>query len=186
LVSTNNITLEQYWAEYALGKNDLMTMLYSQYKLPLLMVAYKYLRCEKSSEDIVADTFEKLIVMSTKDRQQLIETLKINPIAYLSIIVKNKSLDALRKTKNRYRILDSVKQLVTTEVDNEAYVKFLDEGLELMLAKLEPREKEIIQLHINGFSNDEISEKLNLKYNTVKNNIYEAKLKLRCIWKCAM
>ncbi len=103
-------------------------MLYSQYKLPLLMVAYKYLRCEKSSEDIVADTFEKLIVMSTKDRQQLIETLKINPIAYLSIIVKNKSLDALRKTKNRYRILDSVKQLVTTEVDNEAYVKFLDEG----------------------------------------------------------
>ncbi len=57
---------------------------------------------------------------------------------------------------------------------------------ELMLAKLEPREKEIIQLHINGFSNDEISDKLNLKYNTVKNNIYEAKLKLRCIWKCAM
>ena len=169
-----------------MGKNDLMTMLYNQYKIPLLMVAYKYLRCEKSSEDIVADTFEKLIAMSPKERLHLIETLKTNPIAYLSIIVKNKSLDALKKTKNRYRILNSVKLFDTTLVDNEAYIKFLKEGLELMLGQLEPREKEIIQLHITGFSNNEIAEKLNLKYNTVKNNIYEAKLKLRSIWKYAM
>jgi DNA-directed RNA polymerase specialized sigma24 family protein len=99
-------------------------MLYNQYKIPLLMVAYKYLRCEKSHEDIVADTFEKLIIMSPKDRLHLIETLKINPIAYLSIIVKNKSLDALKKTKNRYRISNSVKLFDTTLVDNEAYIIF--------------------------------------------------------------
>jgi DNA-directed RNA polymerase specialized sigma24 family protein len=40
----------------------------------------------------------------------------------------------------------------------------------------------VIELHIEGYRNEEIADRLNLSYNTVKNNIYEARQKLKNIW----
>lgn len=184
MVNSDHITI--HWLTYASGENTSISVLYVFYKKPLLLLAYKYLRNEKASEDIVADTFEKLLSLNEKERKQLVDSLKTNPMSYLSIIVKNKCLDYLKKEKNRYRLLENFKRMIPIESLNDAYIKFTREGLAIMLDYLEPREREIIELHINGFTNDEIAQKLNLKYNTVKNNIYEAKLKLKCLWKSMM
>lgn len=174
------------WLAYALGENEPLSALFDYYKKPLLLIAYRYVRCKKVSEDIVADTFEKLISLNQTERKNLVDTLQENPMAFLHIVVKNKCLDYLKKTKNRYRLIENAKRIIPIESWNDAYIKFTQDGLKVMLDYLEPREKEVIELHLNGFTNDEIAAKLNLKYNTVKNNIYEAKLKLKRIWKSMM
>jgi hypothetical protein len=50
------------------------------------------------------------------------------------------------------------------------------------LKHLSPKEAEVFKLHLDGFSNDEIKEKLGVSYATVKNQLYDAKKKLRKIW----
>ena len=55
-----------------------------------------------------------------------------------------------------------------------------------MLNSLQPREKEILKLHLEGYSNDEIAKYLGISYNSVKNNIYEAKKKLKELWSIFM
>ena len=67
--------------------------------------------------------------------------------------------------------------------ENESLKKFSEDGIKLLLHNLQPREQEILQLHINGYTNEEIAKHLKITYNTVKNNIYESKLKIRKLWK---
>jgi DNA-directed RNA polymerase specialized sigma24 family protein len=41
-------------------------------------------------------------------------------------------------------------------------------------------------MHIEGYRNEEIAETLRITYNTVKNNIYEGRQRLRRIWRIFM
>jgi RNA polymerase sigma-70 factor (ECF subfamily) len=181
--SLNEVSL---WERYAAGNNTALTTLYIRYQKHLLLVAYKYLRCEANAEDIVADLFEKLLAMNTAERKTITAVLMHNPVAYLTVAIKNKSIDYLKIKQNRENIIIHIRYWFNQHEKNIAFQQFAHDALELMLAQLEPREREIMHLHIAGYGNEEIATQLNLSYHTVKNNIYEARLKLKRIWKTIM
>jgi RNA polymerase sigma-70 factor (ECF subfamily) len=174
------------WEQYAIGSNSALNTLYIQYHKHLLLVAYKYLRSKENAEDVVADLFEKLLAMNTDERKTITTVLIHNPIAYLTVAIKNKSIDYLKIKQNRENIILHIRYWITQDEKNLAFQQFAHDALELMLTRLEPREREIMQLHLHGYRNEEIANKLNLSYNNVKNNIYEARVKLKRIWKTIM
>jgi RNA polymerase sigma factor (sigma-70 family) len=51
---------------------------------------------------------------------------------------------------------------------------------------LSNREKEILQLHLQGFKNDEIATQLNISYNTVRNTLHSAKQRVKKLWQLFM
>ena len=171
---------------YIQGDNQAVAELYTRLKDRLLLLAYNYCRNKEMSQDMVQDLFEKMMSLPVKKRNDYFGRLDTNIEAYLSVAIKNKCLDAKKINNNREKILYSVRYLFNPTIKNSSLEKFCHDGLKVMLGKLQPREKEIIQLHLDGYSNDEIADRLNLTYNTVKNNIYESKKKLKNLWELFM
>jgi len=174
--------MDQLLQEYINGNNLTIAQLYNQIKSRLFSIAYNYCHDKEISQDTVHDLFEKLISLSIEKRIEYFGRPGTNFEAYLIVIIKNKCLDAKKIANKREKILAEKRYLFNYEANNGFYEKFLLDGMRAMLNSLQPRERQVIQLHLEGFSNDEIASSLNITYNTVKNNIYESKKKLRFLW----
>ena len=172
--------------EYIEGNNYAVAELYSRFKNRLLLLAYNYCRDKEMSRDIVQDVFEKLLLLPIEKRKDYFGKIDSNIEAYLSVIVKNKCIDSRRVTNNRGKVLSDIRYPFDTSEKNASLERFCLDGLKEMLSNLQPREQQIIQLHIDGYKNEEIADHLNITYNTVKNNIYEAKKKLKNLWNLFM
>lgn len=151
------------------------TDLFKKHASELLMIAYFYLKDMDAAKDAVADCFEKLLKNEfVLDRSE--EQVK----AWLIVVVKNHCQDIVRTKRNRLRLLSLIKFEFLSE--NNWYKKAEKESLERAMNHLTPKEAEVFKLHLDGYSNDEIKDKLNVSYATVKNQLYDAKKKLRKIW----
>ena len=183
-VNTQHSTAERKeWQAYLEGDNMALSSQYSRYRPSLLLIAYNYLRNTTAAQDVVHDVFERLLSSPKNERKHLFAALTSNPGGFLHVVVRNKCLDEMKVLKNREKIVGLIRHTFKLHEENTAYDRFEKDYFNTMLSNLEPREKEIIELHLSGFGNDEISTKLNISYNSVKNNIYEAKKKLRKVWK---
>lgn len=171
------------WNNYVNGQNDNISLLYKEYYLHLILVAYKYVRCNEASKDIVSEVFNKLLMLNKEERAKAAPVLKANSIGFLTIMVKNKCIDYIRQKKNRSSLLEEEWYSKNYFSYNEAENKFAIEVITMTMEKLPPREKEILAKHFEGFKNDEIANELGISYNSVKNNIYEAKIKIKRILK---
>ena len=171
---------------YINGDNQAVAEIYGHIKDQLLLIAYNYCRDSFLSRDIVHDIFEKMILLPNDKRSSYFGNVQSNFIGYLSIFIKNKCIDRKKISTNRERIVQSIRHTIKTESHNDSLEKFLYDALKEMLNNLQPKEKEILSLHLEGYTNEEISIQLNISYNTVKNNIYEAKKKLKEMWNIFM
>lgn len=171
---------------YTKGDNQAIAELYACLKDRLLLLAYHHCRNRETSQDVVHEIFEKMIHLPIEKRSTYFGNSEGNIEAYLSVAVKNKCIDLHKIKNNREKIIHSIRHLITSKVENSSMERFCQDGLRGMLKNLEPREQEIIRLHLDGFTNDEIAAQLNLSYNTVKNNIYESKKKLKSFWNLFM
>ncbi|GAA3960299.1 RNA polymerase sigma factor [Mucilaginibacter dorajii] len=172
--------------EYLKGDNYAVAELYGRFKNRLLLLAYNYCQDKEMSRDIVQDVFEKLLLLPLEKRIQYFGKIGANIEAYLCVIVKNKCIDSQRITNSREKILYNIRYPFEASIKNTSMERFCMDGLKEMLTNLQPREQQIIQLHIDGYKNEEIASRLNITYNTVKNNIYEAKKKLKTLWNLFM
>jgi len=168
--------------KYLEGDNQSVADLYNRLKVRLLLLSYNYCRDKEICQDIVQDVFEKMLGIPVEKRCEYFGNTTNNIEAYIIAIVKNRCLDVSKLKNNREKILQAIRYKANGISENQAQERFLKDGLIEMLHKLQPREQEIIQLHLDGYSNQEISVQLNISYNTVKNNIYEAKQKLKKMW----
>ena len=148
----------------------------------LLLSAYHYCRDKQLSQDVVQDVFEKLLAMEPEKREALFGPDPAHMEAYLLVAVRNKCLDLKKNRENREKILSSVRHLFSTETRNHSLERFMEASLRDIMHHLQPREQEIIGLHLDGYKNEEIAERLGVTYHTVKNNIYEAKKKIKGLW----
>ncbi|MBL0202197.1 MAG: sigma-70 family RNA polymerase sigma factor [Chitinophagaceae bacterium] len=171
---------------YINGDNQAVADLYACLKDRLLLTAYNFCRNKEISRDVVQVVFEKMILLPIKKRSEYFGNSEDNIEAYLSVAVKNKCIDVQRIKVNREKIIYSIRHLFTAKVENSSLERFCQDGLREMLKNLQPREQEIISLHLEGYTNDEIAAQLNISYNTVKNNIYESKKKLKSFWNLFM
>ena len=176
--SITTIPLQQFCD----GENQALSLLYKAWLPELYLVAYRYVQCEQEAEDVVADCFEKIVAMPiTKRHQKFIEE-QINIKALLLVMVKNKSLDVLKTKNNRNRILDGLKKLLPIEVFNGVNQTLTNDNFKALLTCLPEKEKQIIILNIDGFSNAEIGKKLDLSEKTIANMLSMARKKVTNLW----
>ncbi len=164
------------------GNNNALGKLYKQWLPELYLIAFRYLKSTQEAEDVVADCFEKLIMMPVEKRQEKFIENQINIKALMIVIVKNKCLDHLKTTKNRIRIIDTIKNLRSSTTANLANQKFVEENFESLFICLNDKEQIILKLNIDGFSHQEISAQLNISEKTISNILSISRNKIRELW----
>lgn len=164
---------ENNWRKFLKGDNQALGELYSELFEPLVFISIFYVKNNETARDIVSELFVQLITTSSDDRIAKWETVN-SCKAYLTIAVKNKSIDYLRKVKNQAAISEQIPVNLTVS---------LTESGEEILSILSPKEQEIFQLHLDGYKNEEIAEKQNLKEKTVRNKLSISRKKMEKVFK---
>lgn len=149
--------------------------IFKQHSAELLITAFYILKDMEDAQDAVSSCFEKLL------RNQIILDRNEDEIkAWLKTVVKNHCLDYLKTKNNRQKIMNLLNFEYHT--NSNWYEKVEKDNLHRMLKLLSNKEAEVFDLHLKGYSNDEIAAQLNVSYATIKNQLYDAKKKLRKIW----
>ena len=168
------------------GDNNALGKLYKQLLPELYLVSFRYLKSSQEAEDVVTDCFEKLLLMPVEKRREKFIENQINVKALMIVIVKNKCLDHIKTTKNRKRIINSIKNLWPSTTPNLSNQKFATENFEALTFCLLDKEQLILKLNMDGFSHQEISVKLNISEKTVSNTLSISRNKIRELWAAFM
>lgn len=164
------------------GDNQSFTPLYNAWLPELFLVAYRYVQCEPEAEDVVADCFEKIFRMSIKERKQKFIEEGINIKVLLLVMVKNKSLDVVKTKNNRLRIINGIKKWLPLAINNTVKQTISDDSFNALLCCLPEKEKTIITMNINGYSNKEIAVQLAISEKTVANSLSISRTKIKNLW----
>jgi RNA polymerase sigma factor (sigma-70 family) len=166
-------TEQSLWNRFVQGDNDALGELYSEFFEPLVFVSFYLVKDNNVARDIVGDLFVFLLAVEVKDRKT--KWLEVNSVkSYLSVAVRNKSIDYLRKTKLHVSKIDALDAPITMEEN-----PFFAESLML----LRDEEKEVFQMHLDGYKNEEIAEKQQLTEKTVRNKLSLTRKKMRTYFK---
>ena len=101
-------------------------------------------------------------------------------------MVKNKCLDVIKTDNNRNRIKEGIRKLLPLVGRNDAEQNLTEENFTNLLDCLPEKEKQIITLSIDGFSNTEIGKQLNLSEKTIANLLSIARKKVKNLWETFM
>ncbi len=165
----------QYWQSYLKGDNDALAKLYVELFEPLVLKAIFYTKKPEIARDIVSSLFVSLLELDKEVRQSSWNKIE-NHQALLLAIVRNKCLDFLKITQNRERINNEILVETSSNVEKIDMIAHLTTCIQ----ELKPDEKQLMELHLKGYSNHEISLKLNLSEKTVRNKL---SLTRKSIWK---
>lgn len=148
--------------------------IFDKYYISLCMFANQYVEDEASAADIVQECFVKLWQL----RDDFIYVHQIKAFLYAS--VRNRALNELEHTKvvNDYaqKIMEMNKEsFFQDKVIAEESYRILVEAID----KLPPQMRNIMQLALEGKSNPEIAETLNISGETVHSQKKIAYRKLR-------
>tara|TARA_R100001377_G_C3192921_1_gene111358 strand:+ start:1120 stop:1680 length:561 start_codon:yes stop_codon:yes gene_type:complete len=165
--------------DFCNGNTNTTETLYKRWSPEFYFISYKYLKNKEDAEDIVADTFEKLLNMPLKKRKQKFIEDGIDLKALLIVVVKNKSLDKIKQKNNRRRILVNIKHLIPTTTKNKVWHHFSDDLVESMLLILPEREQQMFKMTLEGYNRKEIANALNLSLKTVSNSLSSSRSKLK-------
>ncbi|MCU0423446.1 MAG: sigma-70 family RNA polymerase sigma factor [Bacteroidia bacterium] len=159
------------------GDNSPLSDIYECFALELNFLCNRYLRDIDASQDAVMDVFHKLIDMSVEDR---IKKLPENPEGFklwLFSVTKNYCLDILKHIQvvKNFEISHQQELKMLPEVERHWDKELLNHVIE----KLNPSEKAAFTLHQEGYSHQEIAEQLQISYNTVRNQVFSAKNKIK-------
>jgi len=154
------------------GDETAFTLVYTLYSEKVYRLAYRFLKDQEQSEEIVQETF--ITLWLNKEKLQPEGDMWL----YLYVISKRLSINALKliyRSTDQLRILiqNTVKEDNTTEEDVIAHD--LEVFTQKIITKLPPQQQLVFKLsRINGLSHKEIAEELNISPNTVKNHMVQA------------
>lgn len=179
IFTTVNKTIDiKYVNAFKSGDNQSVGFIYDVYAVKLSMVAYKYLQNTQEAKDVVMDVFEKLVYMNNEKRKLVVPDTLEGFTGWLVTITKNYTLDQL-KHKNivaRYQA-ESAKNEYLIQPDSDRI--WDKQTVDYIINQLQGSEKQVASLHFLGYTHDEIANKLNVSYNTVRNQLSAAKKKIR-------
>jgi DNA-directed RNA polymerase specialized sigma24 family protein len=84
---------------YCEGDNDSFAFLFNFWKSELYSYVLRYLKNEKEAEDVLYDTFEKIIRIPIDYRKEKFIIFKVDFKAFLKNVIKNGALDILKTKK---------------------------------------------------------------------------------------
>ena len=148
--------------------------IFDKYYISLCMFANKYVENDELAADIVQECFVKL--WQLRDDFMYVHQIK----SFLYTSVRNKSLNELEHTKVMNEYAQKVQEMskdsfFQDKVIAEESYRILVDAIE----KLPPQMKSIMQLALEGKSNPEIAETLNISGETVHSQKKIAYRKLR-------
>ena len=155
-----------------LGDERAYEYLFKTYYEQLVLFAVKYVHDIELAKELVQD----LIVSLFEKRSQLDITLSLK--SYLYSAVRNRCLNCLNSEKIKGKYEDFVKQHAnskTDAVEEEINHNEMEVALMGAIDKLPPKCKAIFNMNrMEGLSNTEIAEKLNISKRTVETQISKA------------
>ena len=156
------------------GNRLVFKNLFEKYYYALKGFSKKFIDRDDIGDDIVQDAF----VILWKNREQIKSIIALK--SYLYTIVRNNCLNHIRDEKTKSEIDDKLNVLesesffeetiIEEEVSSEVYEAIKD---------LSPQARKIVILSMNGLTNPEIAEDLQVSVNTVKTLKKVAYKKLR-------
>ncbi len=167
--------LNKYILDIATGDSNALESIYKMVGGRLLSVAIGILRNRELAEDVVQDSFVKIVRYSINYRKDT------NAYAWLCTIVRNSALNKLKSEKLRQGIdIDSCIGLTDNE---DLYANTLVSiEVKQALAELDSRERVAIWLrYYNEMPVRQIAEELGMKKSTANDMIKRAEDKLKVL-----
>ena len=163
------------------GKEEAFAYVFRMYYSPLLNYAGRILKDTELANDVVQECFCKLY----ERRKELKEELEVRPYLYKSVY--NSCMDAIKhqKVRDNYinqELLDFYfsKVIETPEAEQALLEEDLRGAIQDAIDKLPERCREIFVLSkMEGLSNKQISEQLNISIKTVESQMTTAFVRLR-------
>ena len=164
--------------EIASGNEDAFELLFEQQRGRLYNYMLKITKSKVVAEEIVLDVFLKLWI-----GRELLPEIK-NMDAFLNKVAYNKALDFLKIASRKKEIHRLVAKQIETCQEQEADHKLLDSEYQSILKKaldqLSPQRRVIFTLsRMEGLTNEEIAQQLQLSRNTVRNTLHESLQSIR-------
>lgn len=161
------------------GSIDDFNFLYTQYAHLLYSFSFKLLKSESDAKDIVQDTFMKIWVK----REEISTEYSFG--SYLYTIAKNKILTSFKqriKEINVNDLSDFLTENVVSDMDIEQHLinQELEVRLQQSVIHLPPLQAKIFLMNKEEeLSTQEISNRLRIPHQTVKNNLTKAMKAIR-------
>lgn len=162
----------KYILQLMAGDESAFAVFYNLYGEKVYRLAFRFLKDQTQSEEVVQETFIKLWLTRGK----------LDPNGniwlYLFVIAKRLSLNTLRQ---HYQSTTVFEQLTNqrTEIHNgteeQIIANDLEQFTEKILQKLPKQQQQVFKMsRKDGLTHKEISEKLHISSNTVKNHMVAA------------
>lgn len=159
------------------GNEAAFIKVYNQYRRKVYTYAYQLCKLADTAEEIVQEVFIKVWLK----RDQINAELSFDP--YIKKITVNHVLNHLKKISRERTLQEQVFRTIETSsnrTEDHLLEKELLKIYHEAIDRLPKQKKLIYQLsRVEELSHDEISQKLNISKNTVKNHIVESSRSIR-------
>jgi len=156
-------------------------LLYERYYAYALKIVFRYIyRYEKATE-VVNDGFVKLFSRFDRFTYEEGENLEKMLLGWMRKIMVNTAIDELRR-KNMIPEIGGIPEYVWEQPDmgQSAEQKLYYKELIILIKELPPSYQVVFNMYvIDGFSHQEIADKLNISLGTSKSNLSKAREHLR-------
>ncbi|MGQ1909449.1 RNA polymerase sigma-70 factor [Marinifilum sp. RC60d5] len=149
--------------------------LFDSYFPSLCIFAHKFVKDEDSAKDIVQEVFVR--IWKSVETFESEKSMRV----YFYMATKNACFDYLKKEQRR-RIDGDINEeiyIYDNTVENEIVREEVYYQLETAINLLPQKAQRVIRLNLNGLSNKEIAEELDVSVNTVKTHKMLAFKKIR-------
>lgn len=148
----------------------------------MVLNAYSIVKDKEVAKDMVAKVFEKVLLIHTDERTDRFD----GSFAYfkntVNLVLRNLCLDYIKLESNRKEILKNRFWLNPNMAKNGAEDIFVADAFTNLKQHFGKQQCTILELHLEGYKNDEIAEKLNISYNTVRNTLTNVRKKAKKLW----
>ncbi|MDO5665147.1 MAG: sigma-70 family RNA polymerase sigma factor [Bacteroidia bacterium] len=155
------------------GDQKIFEQIFHRYYKTLLSFAIRHDIGEMDAEDIVIDVFHRIWTM----RRDIKSSAALHSLLYMS--VRNQTLNFLRNTNNRMRILEQQEIEQVYDLQNLIIEEEMSRILDDAISKLSPGNQFVIRASLEGKTLAQIAEEMNISINTVKTHRLRAITALR-------
>ncbi len=162
------------------GDQQAFATLYDNYSASLFGVVRQIVKSEAIAEDVMQDAF-----VNIWKKFQTFDPAKGSIFTWMLNISRNKAIDSLRKTKRKgeVEIHDDVSN-VGIKDDRSTQLNENTIGVRAMMQKLPPEQQVILDyLYFQGYTQQEVSDELDVPLGTVKSRVRIAMRELRKVFK---
>jgi RNA polymerase sigma-70 factor (family 1) len=151
--------------------------IFEEYKRQVYAQVYAIAKSQYAAEEITQEIFIKIW-----QNRELLGSVK-NLDAYIYTIVRNYSLNYLRKAASDLRLVNHLIQVAVpgyNDTESAVQVSEYKKLIHTAVSKLSPQRRLVYELSKdNGLNYDDIASQLNLSKNTVKNHLLSALASIR-------